>query len=306
VWGPQDVDPEAPRGERNLLDVTEKVPLTQIELDLLALDPGPSTGPEAVANVSGPTIASHKIGIATSLPAFVYGYPFGERPADLDPCADISKTYMACMDAQGVDLVVQDEANPGRWADYVVGGWQPLEWMSSTWRAVSDPTVGFRYNITPHLVGNLLDLPFDGQSAITARAAGGPQRTYVGNLEPLDPRDPPEYAVYAGRKPHFVVLADWVVPDAPRPELEAVSDRLAAGSGDPLEDDYLQTAVYADLLPTPGRVAAPGAPGAVAPPGAGRPAARGVLAATGAGAPYLAVLAVVTGLALRQRRSRWT
>jgi hypothetical protein len=153
------------------------------------------------------------------------------------------------MDAQGVDLVVQDEANPGRWAAYNPGGWQPLEWMSSTWRAVADPTVRFRYNVTPHLVGNLLDLPFDGQSAITSREQRAPLRSYVGTTAPLDPRDPEEYAVYAGRKPHFLALAPWVVPDGPRPELEQVSAALAPGSGDALEDDYLQTAVHADLLP---------------------------------------------------------
>jgi glycerophosphoryl diester phosphodiesterase len=308
VWGPTDVAPAAPRGERNLLHRNEKVPLTQLELDLLALDPGPSTGPEAVANVSGPTIASHKIGIATSLPAFTYGYPFGQRPADLEPCADTSLTYMACMDAQGVDLVVQDEANPGRWVAYNPGGWQPLEWMSSTWRAVADPTVGFRYNITPHLVGNLLDLPFDGQSAITARRAGAPRRTYVGNTEPLDKRDPPEYAVYAGDKPHFLALADWVVPDAPRPELEGVGARLAPGSGDPLEDDYLQTAVYADLLPTPGAAATPAHPRGAGPVGRGAvPASAGrSLAATGADAPYAGLLALALLLALRLRRTTWT
>ena len=71
---------------------------------------------------------------------------------------------------------MQDEANPGEWATYQAGGWQPLEWMASTWRAVTDPTVHFRYNITPMMVGNLLDLPFDGQSAITARAGGSPLR----------------------------------------------------------------------------------------------------------------------------------
>jgi glycerophosphoryl diester phosphodiesterase len=258
VWGPHDVDAAAPRGERNLLHRNEKVPLTQVELDLLALDAGPATGQAAIDNVTGPVIAGHRIGIATSLPAFVYGYPFGQRPAEFEPCADLSRTYMACMDAQGVDLVVQDEANPGPWAAYTPGGWQPLEWMSSTWRAVADPTVGFRYNIAPHLVGNLLDLPFDGQSAITARAAQQPLRSYVGNTAPLDPRDDPEYRVYAGGKRHFLALAPWVVPDGPRPDLQQVSARLAPGSGDPLENDYLQTAVHADLLPAcPGRSRCP-------------------------------------------------
>ena len=298
VWAPHDVEPQAPTGEKNVVHRNEKVPLTQVELDLLALDAGPATGPEAVANVRGPVIAGHRIGIATSLPAFVYGYPFGQRPRALDPCADTSKTYMACMDAQGVDLVVQDEANPGKWGSYNPGGWQPLEWMSSTWRAVADPTVRFRYNVTPHLVGNLLDLPFDGQSAITARHTSAPLRTYVGNTAPLDPRDPEEYRVYAGSKPQFLALAPWVVPDAPRPELEQVSAALAPGSGDPLENDYLQTAVHADLLPVhaaPGTIAAP----PHRPAGDARP-----LPATGTSPPYAAVLALLAVAALSRRLRR--
>jgi glycerophosphoryl diester phosphodiesterase len=292
VWGPTDVHPGASRGERNLLHRNEKVPLTSTETTLLALDAGPSTGPAAIANVTGPRIASHRIGLATSLPAFQYGYPFGRRPAGFRPCADTAVTYMACMDAQGVDVVVQDEANPGDWASYQAGGWQPLEWMSSTWRAVSDPTVHFAYNVTPMLVGNLLDLPFDGQSAITARSTSAPPRAYIGNREKLDPRDPAGYRVYAGTKPHFLALAPWVTPDRPRTELIATAAKLAPGSGDPLENDYLQTAVYADLLPRGTAARAP------APTG-------GRLPATGAVPPYLGVVVVVVG-ALAWRRRSWS
>lgn len=293
VWGPADVHPRAARGERNLLHRNEKVPLTDTELTLLALDPGPSTGPAAVANVTGPRIASHRLGIATSLPAFQYGYPFGRRPTGLAPCADTSKTYMACMDAQHVDLVVQDEANPGAWASYQAGGWQPLEWMSSTWRAVTDPTVHFRYNITPMLVGNLLDLPFDGQSAITSRAGGAPPKAYVGNREPLDARDPKAYTVYAGTKPHFLALAPWVTPDAPRAALQRTANALSPGSGDTRENGYLQTAVYADL--TPARAASFTVPA--------RPA-RGTLPRTGSTPPYAAVL--LLALVMYLRRTSWS
>jgi hypothetical protein len=165
--------------------------------------------------------------------------------------------------------------------------------MSSTWRAVADPTVRFRYNVTPHLVGNLLDLAFDGQSAITTRAGGRPPRTYIGNTEPLDPRDLPAYDVYAGPKPHYLALAPWVVPDAPRPDLEQVAARLAPGSGDPLEDDYLQTAVHADLLP----LAAPTVPRP------GPTVADGDLPATGGTPPYAALLLLLLLTALR--RPRW-
>ena len=99
--------------------------------------------------------------------------------------------------------------------------------MRSTWRAVSDPTVDFDYNVTPHLVGHLGDLVFDGQTAITQRGLRGREKcTYVGNSRFLP--DPPEgdaasLEPYAGRKREFLALAPWVVPDNPRSALRAVA-----------------------------------------------------------------------------------
>jgi hypothetical protein len=103
------------------------------------------------------------------------------------------------------------------------------------------------------LVGNLLDLDFDGQSAILARGHHGPPRHYVGDarLNRSD-GDPSTAAVYAGGKPQFLALAPWVRPDGPRAALRAQGAGLAAGSGSPAEDQYLETAVYADLTPTKG------------------------------------------------------
>lgn len=248
LWGPQDVHPDAPRGETNLLFRNEKVPLTQIETAVLGLDEGPAEGEAGIANAAGYEVAGFRLGFATSLPAFQWGYPFGERPADFDPCADIRVSYMPCMDALGVDVVVQAEANPGRWAQYYAGGWQPLEWMASTWRTVAEPTVGFRYNVTAHMVGNLLDLTFDGQSAITKRDAHAAPRHYVGNLEFEDGVDVGWYRAFRGEKTEFLVLAPWVVDDAPRSQLADVGARLAPGSRDPLHNDYLETAVWADLV----------------------------------------------------------
>lgn len=253
LWGPRDKHSGAPDGARNLLFRNEKVPLTDIEKTLLALDEGPATGPAALRNARGYAVAGHRLGFATSLPAFAWGYGFGQRPAGFRPCADLRVSYMPCMDELGVDTVVQAEANPGRWAGNGGGGyWQPLEWMGSAWRTVADPTVHFRYNINPMMVGNLLDLAFDGQSAITMRRHAGRPLRYVGDaaLDPAD-GDPAVASVYAGGKPEFLALAPWVTGDATRAELRAVGGRLAPGSGDPLENDYLETAVYADLLPRP-------------------------------------------------------
>jgi hypothetical protein len=248
IWGPEEVAPDAPPGERNLLFTNHKVPLTSLETDLLAIDEGPSEGPEAIANAAGVEVAGFRLGFATSLPAFQWGYGFGKRPADLDPCADVRTTYMPCMDALGVDVVIQAEANPGRWADYQPGGWQPLEWMESTWRTVADPSVGFDYNITAHMVGNLLDVTFDGQTAITRRGHDGTGQHYAGNTEFVPDRDVDAYRVHVGAKPEFVVLAPWVVEDTDRSRLAEVAAALAPGSGDELENDYLETAVWADLV----------------------------------------------------------
>ncbi|HWC34500.1 MAG TPA: hypothetical protein VG650_06695 [Mycobacteriales bacterium] len=255
LWGPRDVHPHAPDGARNLLFRNYKVPLTSLETTILGLDEGPSTGAAGRRNAAGYVVAGHRLGFATSLPAFSWGYPYGRRPAHFHPCRNLAVSYMPCMSKLGVDTVIQAEANPGRWAGDGGGGyWQPLEWMGSAWRAVTDPTVSFRYAVNPMMVGNLLDLDFDGQSAILARGHRGLARSYVGDSQ-LDRADgdPGVAKVYAGGKPQFVALAPWVRPDGSRAALRAEGATLAAGSRSPQEDDYLETAVYADLTPNRGR-----------------------------------------------------
>ncbi|KAA0272480.1 MAG: hypothetical protein EDQ89_07760 [Acidobacteria bacterium] len=259
MWAPRNVTPDGPRPLRNVVASNKKVPLTPIE-QAISVTPGPSSGPDGIENVRPYRIPGTKarMSFATSLPAFVYNggpvTPFGEAPGPgIDPCADTASYYMYCLDALGTNLVMQDEANPGMWA--TAGEWQPLEWMSSTWRAVADPTVEFDYNVTPHMVGNLGDLVFDGQTAIAQRGLRGPRGakrarascSYVGNDRFLAAEDPPGYEVYAGPKREFLGLAPWVASDASRAKLRAVGAALAPGSGDPRENDYLETAVVADL-----------------------------------------------------------
>jgi hypothetical protein len=253
MWAPYDVRREGPRPLRNVVAQNKKVPLTDIEL-AIGIENGPSTGPDAVENLRPFELprTRARIGFATSLPAFVYGDP----PAGVDPCSDTSRFYMRCLDRLGTNLVMQDEANPGPWVT-PPGFWQPLDWMRSTWRAASDPTVEFDYNVTPHLVGNLADLTFDGQTAITQRGLrgrGGGRRgracNYVGNSRfmPGPPEnDPASLEPYAGPKREFLALVPWVAPDGPRDELRAVAARLEPGSGDRLENDFLETAIAADL-----------------------------------------------------------
>jgi hypothetical protein len=244
VWGPRNVRRGGPSVRRNLLATNLKVPLTPLEI-VQGVTPGPSTGPAAVANLRPTALpgTAARLGIATSLPAFTFGNP----PAGTDPCSDTSLYYMRCLDKLGANVVIQDEANDGQWTGQTGSMvWQPLDWMGSTWRDVSDPTVHFVYNVTPMLTGNLGDLTFDGQSAITQRGLRGPGCHYVGNGA-TGPGDPPSELASLGAKPQFLALAPWVVGDGPRSSLAATGAKLAFGSHDPIEDDYLETALVADL-----------------------------------------------------------
>ena len=272
MWGPRDVRRAGPTPLRNVVAQNKKVPVTPIE-ELLNIANGPSTGPDAIENVEPYALpgTQARISFATSLPAFVYG----PLPEGTDPCSDVAKFYMRCLDRLGTNLVMQDEANPGTWGAYTGkdtpdnGAWQAMVWMTSTWRSVVEPAVDFDYNVTPHLTGNLADLPFDGQTAITQRGLGaGTSRagcTYVGNTRFLPGTDPETFSVggetlpvrpYAGRKPEFLALAPWVAPDGPRADLERTGKALAPESNGPMENDYLETAVVADL-PFPPRASRP-------------------------------------------------
>ena len=59
--------------------------------------------------------------------------------------------------------------------------------------------------------------------------------------------DPASLAPYAGPKREFLAMVPWVTPDAPRAALRATQAKLASGSGDPLENDYPETVIAADL-----------------------------------------------------------
>jgi hypothetical protein len=253
LWGPKTVRPKAAKPLRNVVMENEKVPLTSLE-SALQVSPGPASGPAAKENLKPYHLPGTraKLGFATSLPAFAYGNDFRAPPPNAKPCADVSVTYMRCLDHLGTNVVLQDEANPGRWADDAGSGtWQPLEWMGSTWRAVADRSVGFDYNVTPFMTGNLADLPFDGQSAITQRGrARGKGCRFVGNarFSPDPPEgDQPDASHYAGNKRSFIAMAPWVRDGLGRTKLRETTAKLAPKSGSPLENDYVETAVIADL-----------------------------------------------------------
>ncbi|MFL5822513.1 MAG: hypothetical protein ACJ764_03635 [Solirubrobacteraceae bacterium] len=247
MWGPHDVRRSGPGVLRNVVASNRKVPLTPLEQEI-GFTPGPSHGPAAVANLRPYRLRGTRawIGFATSLPAFEYGKP----PRDTDPCSDTSRYYMRCLNRLGANLVIQDEANPGRWTGPDGSSrekWQPLSWMLSTYRAVSDASVRFDYNVTAMMVGNLADLAFDGQSAITQRGLFGRGCHYIGDRAFIPGEDLRSLRRYAGRRPDFLAMAPWVVGDRSRARLRAVGAELAPGSGSTLENDYAETAIVADL-----------------------------------------------------------
>src|SRR5919197_821004 len=95
IWGPDDVREEGPWPLRNVVAQNKKVPLTELE-ETLQISNGPSTGADGIAYRLPGTRA--KLGIATSLPAFQFGYGFGVSPPDVDPCSDTRLYYMPCLD----------------------------------------------------------------------------------------------------------------------------------------------------------------------------------------------------------------
>lgn len=151
------------------------------------------------------------------------------------------------LEAQGCTVLLQPDANSQHWTD--LEGLPPdparvrdlpVAWLESSWTAT---TTGhnIRYAVNPMVVGNLLDLTFDGQSAITGRAEDAPElRSYV-LTEP---------------RPGFLALAPWAAQGTPDELRRAGLDR-AAGSGHPLENSYRTDVLSADLHLPPSRVPTP-------------------------------------------------
>jgi len=96
-------------------------------------------------------------------------------------------------------------------------------------------------------VGNLADLPFDGQTAITQRGLSGRGCHYIGNSRFVRGEDLPSLRRFVGNKRDFLAIAPWAVSDRSRAKLRAVGGDLAPGSGSPIENNYVETAIVADL-----------------------------------------------------------
>ncbi len=133
----------------------DKVFLTPMEFDL-----GISGGD--ISSVSTFDVGGKRVGIAISLDAFVPRY--------------ISRLEEA-------DMIIQPDANPVKWNSTLSNGrWQPEEWMDSAYY-IAQRMDRVRNVINPMMVGDLLDIRFEGQSSITKKAEEGDERMgYVGNI----------------------------------------------------------------------------------------------------------------------------
>ncbi|WP_293909902.1 nitrilase-related carbon-nitrogen hydrolase [Deinococcus sp.] len=149
--------------------------------------------------------------------------------------------------AQGCTVLLQPDANGSPWTGkegiYPAGTVprdQPQAWLESSWQVTDRGQI--RYAVNPMVVGNLLDLTFDGQSAMTGPAQESPSQ-------------PRSYALTPPRR-GFLALLPWVEEGEPD-KLREVGLNLAAHSGHPRENGYRTGVLSAELhldemtLPTP-------------------------------------------------------
>ncbi|GGL10013.1 nitrilase-related carbon-nitrogen hydrolase [Deinococcus radiotolerans] len=213
-----------PNGD--LIGVTDKVHLTpDEEAGGVDLTPG------ALGDLRVFPTPAGDLGVAISLDAFR---------------ADVIGTLAA----QGCTVLLQPDANGAPWTakeglppDPANLRDQPEAWLESSWQVTAQRQIP--YAVNPMVVGNLLDLTFDGQSAITGPAEEAPA--------------PRSYVLTAPR-PGFLALAPWVTSGEP-PALREAGRHRAALSGHPMENQYREATLHADLtLPPATRPAPPRTP----------------------------------------------
>ncbi|MFS8533684.1 MAG: carbon-nitrogen hydrolase family protein [Limnochordales bacterium] len=118
-----------------------------------------------------------RIGVAVCFDAFQE--PVVERLASLD-----------------LDILLQPSANPQPWTD-----WQQEDWLRGSWHAVCRCGIA-RYGVNPMLVGSLLDIAFEGQSAIFDRELARAQGDAA-------PPGAPGYAALPPRPGFVKVAGSW-------------------------------------------------------------------------------------------------
>jgi Carbon-nitrogen hydrolase len=218
--------------EGTLLGRVNKVFLTKSDREELDLTPGALEDVRVIPTTAG------RLGVAISLDAF-------------------TPQYIRHLDAGGAEVVVQPDANDTRWAGPAkeTRHWQPEDWLTSVLGSIQPKYPNLRYNICAMQTGNLFDIPFDGQSSISAQRdtptpKPAPDRTFIGLDEHVNP---------STGKPllgEFLAVAPWVMDDPvvrdPTLSLQERRKRLAEMSVDLLPhgsraNQYREAAIWADL-----------------------------------------------------------
>lgn len=212
-----------------LLERTNKVYLTTSEREMLDLTPG------RLAEVRAIPTAAGRLGVAISLDAF-------------------TPDFLRHLDAQGVEVVLQPDANDQPWAaPSKTWEWQPAEWLNSVLGSVQPHYPHLRFNICAMQTGNLFDITFDGQSSITAREAPAPNRPGGGFVGVDAPVHTVTGTPLAGG---FLAIAPWVMIDPVnvepqltlaerRQRLATLGQELLPGGGQ--TNRYRESAIWADL-----------------------------------------------------------
>jgi predicted amidohydrolase len=151
---------------------------------------------------------------------------------------DVNDRY----DQLAADLLIQSEA----FSTWGVAGndlWPPDKFQRGGWWMVQKhPAI--HVNVTPMLTGNFGDLTFDGQPLVAVKAPAGRDTCLLGQ------RAEPGWAA-VGRWAHYADPATAFCDPARRDEFRVVGEKLAPGSGDPLENAYAEDVVFADVVLPP-------------------------------------------------------
>lgn len=149
---------------------------------------------------------------------------------------------------QGCTVLLQPDANGAIWSgteqilpdNIKTPRPQPEAWLDSAWQVSSSGDI--RHVINAMVVGNLFDLSFDGQSAITGTLEEGALQSYV----------------MTEARRGFLALMPWVTePSEEIERIKQIGTELAAGSGHPRENTYHSGIIWADLSLPASEVAMP-------------------------------------------------
>ncbi len=241
MWGPKNVTPDGPRPLRNVVASNKKVPLTDIEnadqpdagaehrsrrdRERAAIPDPRHEGEDVVRDQPAGLRLRRRAGDAVRRSA-------GPRHRSLRGHVEVLHV---------LPRRARDEprhagrGEPGAVGDARAAGSRSSGCPRPGARRPIRPS-SFDYNVTPHMVGNLADLPFDGQTAITQRGLKGPRGVkparakcnYVGN-----DRSPARgsAAVRGLRRPEARVPRTRALGCSRRPAQRAARHRVRARTG---------------------------------------------------------------------------